>query len=341
VKNKASAGTRPRIAGLVSVIIPAYNAAQSLGRCIDRVLEQTYPDVEMIVVDDGSTDSTKDVAAHYGDRIRYVFQENRGETAARNRGFQLARGEFVTFIDHDDYWEPEFVECTVRFLCDHPAAVAVSVGHEHQSALESGTTVRPSFLEDPARRHAEPILIDQFFDFWFEHNHICAGSAMLRGTLIDEAGGQREDLVLSGDMEYWAYLATFGQWGFIPKVLLNIDGTQVPRGNLYSKFHQRYQRCSTVESWETRIVPRLSADDRSGYLRIQGRVATWYTFAHVFVGHDREARRLAEKYKDHLEGKFGQLWQFGLMAGPLSWMPLCLAMRLRTRAQYFLADWRR
>jgi len=330
-----------RVAGLVSVVIPAYNAAASLARCIDQALAQTYRQTEVIVVNDGSTDATDDVVKQYGDRIQYIRQDNQGETAARNRGFGRSHGEFVTFVDHDDYWAPRFVETTVRFLRDYPEAVAVSVGHAHRTALQAGTTVHPACLAQARQTFQKAFVIERFFDFWFRHDHICAGSAMLRGSLIDQAGGQRTDLVLSGDMEYWAYLATFGKWGFIPQVLLNVDVTQVPRGSLYRKFHDRYRRCATVEDWETRIVPRLQATDRPGFERIRGRVATWYAFAHVFVGNDAVAKQMAEAYQDHLEGKVGRLWRRALAAGWLSWKLVCIATRVRTRLQYYLADRRR
>jgi len=336
-RTEPRAPTSGRIPGLVSVIIPAYNAQQSLSRCIDKVFAQTYNNIELIVVNDGSADGTEQVALSYGNRLRYIKQQNQGETAARNAGFALAKGELLTFVDHDDYWEPTFIETTVNFLRQHPEAVAVSVGSAHRNALKDGLRIQPAFLSaaDPTR---QPIILDNFFTFWADHDHICAGSAMLRGSLYDSAGGQRTDLALSGDMEYWAYLATFGPWGFIPQILLNVDGTQVPKGNLYQKFHSRYTRCVTVESWQKRIEPRLADKDREGFERVRGRVATWYTFAHVFVGRDTEARRCASLYQRHLEGKFGKLWRLGLSAGWASWKPLGMLLRLRTRLQYARAE---
>jgi hypothetical protein len=140
---------------------------------------------------------------------------------------------------------------------------------------------------------------------------------------------------LSGDLEYWAYLGTFGKWGFIPRILLFVDGTQVQRGNLYQKYYARYKKCATVEGWEARIVPRLKEEDLPGFKRVRGRIATWYVFAKVFVGEDTEAFRMAKTYKQHLEGRFGTIWQMGLRAGWLTWKPLCILVRIRTRIQYY------
>jgi len=105
----------------VSVIIPAFNAAQWLGQTLDSVLVQTFPDFEVIVVDDGSDDDTPRVAAGYGARIRYLRQENRGEPSARNVGIRAARGAFIAFVDADDLWLPEKLELQMRLFarnCD-------------------------------------------------------------------------------------------------------------------------------------------------------------------------------------------------------------------------------
>jgi glycosyltransferase involved in cell wall biosynthesis len=91
---------------LVSVIIPCYNQARYLPEAIDSVLAQTYPDVELIVVNDGSPDDTEAVAGRYGDRIRYVARPNGGISAARNSGIAVARGDYMKFLDSDDYLHP-------------------------------------------------------------------------------------------------------------------------------------------------------------------------------------------------------------------------------------------
>ena len=322
-----------RRAAQVSVVVPAFNAERSLRRCIESVLGQTYPNRELIIVDDGSSDGTAAIAEAYGERVRLVRQGNRGECAARNRGFSLARGEYVTFIDHDDYWELSFLDACVGFLATHPEAVAVSVGSDHRSALSPTLVYLPASLVDKTGA-GEARILEGFFNFWAANNHVCAGSVLLRGTLYDDAGGQREDLVLSGDLEYWAYLATFGPWGFIPRVLLHVDGTQAAGEGLYQKFYQRYLRCASVAEWERRILPRLSPGDLRSFYTVRGRIATWYVFAKVFVGRDREAYQEAVTYREMLEGRFGRLWRWGLLGGMASWRVLAALLRARIRVQY-------
>ena len=95
----------------VSVIIPTYNRAHLVGRAIKSVLNQTYRDFEIIVVDDGSTDNTKDIIKEFqkkDKRIKYIpYEKNKGGSAARNTGIKAAKGEYIAFLDSDDEWAYE------------------------------------------------------------------------------------------------------------------------------------------------------------------------------------------------------------------------------------------
>lgn len=110
---------------LVSVIIPTFNGAAFLTAAVDSVLGQTYPLVECIVVDDGSTDETPSIIESYGTRIRGARQENTGFARARNRGARMSRGNFVAFLDDDDCWRPTKVERQVRRLAERPEAAVI------------------------------------------------------------------------------------------------------------------------------------------------------------------------------------------------------------------------
>ena len=92
----------------VSVIIPAYNSAKFLAETIESVLRQTYPVFEIVVVDDGSTDETKEVCSHYP-IVKYIYQRNQGVVGARNTGVRISKGEYLLFLDHDDCLLPRSV----------------------------------------------------------------------------------------------------------------------------------------------------------------------------------------------------------------------------------------
>lgn len=101
---------------LVSVIIPAYNSAKFAAKAVESVLAQTYQNYELIVIDDGSTDNTKEVLNRFAGRVNYIFQENRGPSAARNMGIKVAQGEYICFLDADDTWLPMKLEVQLAFM---------------------------------------------------------------------------------------------------------------------------------------------------------------------------------------------------------------------------------
>jgi glycosyltransferase involved in cell wall biosynthesis len=130
-------------AGLVSVVVPCYNQGRFLAEAVESVLCQTYRDFEVIVVDDGSTDSTRDVAG--GRPVRYFFQNNQGLSAARNRGIREGLGEYFVFLDADDRLLPTALRAGVEALIEHPS-IAFAFG-SYRVIDENGIT-----LQDPIQR---------------------------------------------------------------------------------------------------------------------------------------------------------------------------------------------
>ncbi len=118
-----SRGIRSMESGLVSVIIPIFNSERFLAEAVESVLAQSYPTVEIILVDDGSTDGGAKTAQGYP--VRYFFQQHLGPGAARNLGIRQARGEFLSFLDADDVWMPEKTTGQMRMLAARPELDAV------------------------------------------------------------------------------------------------------------------------------------------------------------------------------------------------------------------------
>ena len=115
----------------VSVIIPTYNRSRLLRLAVESVLAQTYPNVEIIVVDDGSTDDTATMMAQYAGRVTYIKQANQGSAAATNTGIRAASGEYLTFLDHDDLMMPTKIERQVQVLDSRPDVGLVNCGYYH------------------------------------------------------------------------------------------------------------------------------------------------------------------------------------------------------------------
>jgi len=112
---------------LVSVIIPSYNSSQYISKAIESVLNQTYKHIELIIIDDGSTDNTNEIIAKYNDKLIYYYQENSGPAKARNIGVSLCRGNYVAFLDADDYWDKTKLEKTISiFNCRKDVGIVCS-----------------------------------------------------------------------------------------------------------------------------------------------------------------------------------------------------------------------
>lgn len=133
---------------LISIIIPTYQHAATLAGCIDSILDQTYKEIEIIVVDDGSTDETASVLEKYSDKIKVIRQENRGSNPTRNRGFAESMGELVIFCDADVLMEREMLEKMVRVLNEHPEASYAYSGFQFGWKTFWGT----SFTDEKMRK---------------------------------------------------------------------------------------------------------------------------------------------------------------------------------------------
>jgi glycosyltransferase involved in cell wall biosynthesis len=136
------------IGPLVSVIIPVYNGEKFLADAVTSVQRQAYAPVEIIIVDDGSTDSTREIAAQLTGNIRYVYQDNSGPPAARNTAVKLAQGEFVTFLDSDDLWVERRLEIQVAMLLEHPTYDLV-MGNLQLVKMATDSMVQPALIGKP------------------------------------------------------------------------------------------------------------------------------------------------------------------------------------------------
>ena len=112
----------------ISVVIPTYNCGALIPEALDSIFAQTFTDFEVIVVDDGSTDNTRDVVSRYREDIRYIYQNNKGVSAARNAGIKEARGQYIAFLDADDLWLPEKLASQMRVMTQSDAIGIVACG---------------------------------------------------------------------------------------------------------------------------------------------------------------------------------------------------------------------
>ncbi len=307
----------------VSVIIPAHNAENCLAQSLDSVLQQTVAPHEIIVIDDGSTDGTASVARSYGDRIIYLEQVNAGPSAARNAGLHIATGDLIAFLDSDDYWRPEFLERCTGFLEAHPEAVAVNTGL--LTRMQNGREILQPALLTGVDAPSEPFVINDFYAFWAAHDHVRTGSTVIRKSVMDQAGGQRADLRVGEDLEFWGYIATFGPWGYIPEPLWvgNSRAAAAASGWL-RKYRKRRKLCPTVEVWQERILPRLTNEQFPHFIKVRGRVAAGYAQNHILGGNSAQARHIIQTYGDQLpDTLLTRLLRTGNRLGAAGWRIAC------------------
>ena len=313
---------------VVSVVIPAYNAEQSLRRCVESALAQAGPIVEVIVIDDGSTDGTAEVGKSFGDKIKFSVQKNAGQGAARNHGLNLATGELLAFLDADDYWKPNFLKNCCEFLQQHPTAIAVNTGFTVIS--QDGTSKDyPEFVDDPNDR--APRLLDDFYEFWATHDHVRTGTVLMRTDAVRKIDGQLEDLRISQDLEFWGMLATQGPWGFIPTSYWIGDSRVVGKKTGWKKkYEKRRKLCPTVEQWERRLLKSVPDKSRSSFETVRGRVAAGYMHAKIIGGDFAGAKHILEKYGSTLPStKVKKILTIGSRMGWPGWKIATTIIRFR------------
>ena len=170
---------------LLSVILPVFNGARYLAEAVASVGAQRYRPLEIIIVDDGSTDETASVARSLGEAVRYVYQENQGPAAARNRALAMARGELIGFIDTDDLWTRNHLRLLLASLEADPTLQLVLGQVERQLLCrlpDGGTGFRP----------------------WLDAQHCFSlGAALFRRSAFDRIGNLDADLLASEDMDWY------------------------------------------------------------------------------------------------------------------------------------------
>ncbi len=203
----------------VSVIIPSFNSEKTVSMTVESALAQTYPDIEVIVVDDGSTDGTRQILEPYADRIRYIYQENKKHSGARNTGIRAAQGEYLAFLDSDDLWLPEKIERQVAVLDQHPEVVLVAcvaryIDQQGNPARSSGRSLErySGVVEAPSDWTRRLFLGDA----------VPGGgsSAMVRREALLKAGLFDEGLDYAEDWDTWMRVSFLGKFVLIPDALL-------------------------------------------------------------------------------------------------------------------------
>lgn len=224
----------------VSVVMPAYNAEAYLAEAIDSVLNQSYKDTEVIVVNDGSTDRTAAVAAGYGDKINYIHQENAGVSVARNRGILAARGEFISFLDADDVLCADMLSRLVPEFDRHSDAGVVYCGHTVVNL--DRVVLGRSPVDLPSG--------NVFYDL-FVRGCLCAvHAAVVKREVFVTSGLFDPRLRQQEDYELWIRIARDWQFVYVPEHLAIYRQLAGSNGRQYGEYDcSRRVLLAITQSW--------------------------------------------------------------------------------------------
>ncbi len=259
----------------ISVVIPTYNRAAYIKEAIDSALAQTHADVEVIVVDDNSSDGTAGIVASYGNKVKYIFQDNRERGAARNTGIRNSTGEYIAFLDSDDSWLPGHLGSCLEALSRVPGADASYSGSymTDETGKIIGKLPASAFTDDPLMQIVSG----------FSSRGCNASSALIGRQVFEKAGMFSEVRELSGseDWEMWARIAACSKLaftgGFTAKVRFHggkssIDPVRMER-SMKLAMHLVFANPS--------IAPRVAAVKGRAYSRLYTIIAVNYYAAGI------------------------------------------------------------
>ena len=195
----------------VSVIIPNYNQSHFVSRAILSALSQSRTPDEIIVVDDGSSDNSREVVARFGDRVRYLRQKNQGLAGARNTGIQASAGELIGLLDADDEWKPEYLEAMISLAGEHPDAL---VYYCTARCMDVDGQDMPQFVGGP------PVEPHALYQRLLRANFIIPSTVLLRRKPIMEAGMFDSTLRSCEDWDLWLRLLPTGKLIGSPKSMV-------------------------------------------------------------------------------------------------------------------------
>lgn len=257
--------------GLVSVVTATYNMADHIAETLDAILAQDYPELESIIVDDGSTDRTLEVIEPYlhDSRVRVVSQPNSGQTVAKNRGIAEAAGEFIAFCDADDVWRQDKLTRQIPAFADPKVGVVFS---DITCIDGQGLVIDIPAMKRVGGRITAPLMVDNFVPF---------PTTVVRASVLEEMKGFDESLTMSIDYDLWLRISVKYHFAYIREPLANY---RIWEGQMSKKVGERLDNFF-------RLLERFLADN-PGVVTQQEIDKAW---AHVFVTrglwHNSEGRK--------------------------------------------------
>jgi len=203
----------------VSVIIPTHNRADLICGAINSSLNQTFRNFEIIVVDDGSTDNTRELLKGYGSSICYIYQEKKGRAEARNRGIKLARGEYIAFLDDDDIWLPQKLEKQVKFLDSNPN---IGLAHTFVELIDAQGYLLKEATEKQLKLYKKAAKTGYTYEGMSQSCIIFTSTVIVRKGCLDKVGFFDPDIEAFEDWDFYLRFVLKYQIGTMPEFLTRL-----------------------------------------------------------------------------------------------------------------------
>lgn len=265
---------------LVSVLIPAYNAEKFVKEALDSAISQTYPNIEVIIVNDGSTDGTAEAVKPYlkDKNVIYFKQPNGGISKARNKGFELSHGDYITFLDADDIYAVSKVEKEVDFLESHP-----DYGVAYCRVLSF-------YDEEPEKKYGygRTMPSGDIFRDLLRHQFINPGSVMMRREVFASENGFNPDFRDAEDWDLWRRLSYNGvKFGYVDQPL---HYNRISKGSLSRFQNQVKMKTMNLRSFRE-LFARMTDEERKKYgeTGIMRLLRMKLAVAHLLLGEKKEA----------------------------------------------------
>jgi glycosyltransferase involved in cell wall biosynthesis len=288
----------------VSVVIPTFNRVQQVQAALMSVLAQTYPEYEVVVIDDGSTDGTGEAIQRLisqqrgnGKQIRYFFQPNQGQSAARNKGIDEARGEWIAFLDSDDVWLSEKLEWQVRAIeqfkgkcnaCITDARLVDNRGNDTTAFRKSGKGYQERLGMDPG---ASATLVRYRDPFW-------VSTLLVRLDVVKQLGSFDAHIGYAEDHDFLFRLSLATTFCYVNKPLAQLDRSKSPQGSICRPWDRVEVRLrgsqSMFEKW-LKLDAKLPEDVRRTIVQNLRHVHSAWTNWYLEHEQYEEARAAASK----------------------------------------------
>jgi glycosyltransferase involved in cell wall biosynthesis len=257
----------------VSVVIPSFNMAAYLPDAVNSVLNQTYRNYELIVVDDGSTDNTAEVVDSFSNKVNYQYQENSGVSVARNQGIQLAKGDYIAFLDADDLWSPVKLERQIEALNRFPNLGLVGCGYTVRDLSCTHMLSEIIRRNYPSREQLyEALSISQIIPG-------CASGVLIKKQCFDHVGLFDPTLKIGEDWDMWLRIVSKYDAFFVEKILVTIrqsySKTSIRTPSHEEMFVSKVIEKSVPRKYQKRayaaLFARLGSNDLTANRGVEGR----------------------------------------------------------------------